>query len=301
MSIEFDMSFNAMHGVPVEVAPGVRRITAPNESAFTFKGTNTYLIGSHALALIDPGPDDERHLAALLGAIGGRPLEAILVTHTHLDHTGLTRKLQQATGAPVLAEGPHRAARPLREGEVNHLDAGGDKEFRPDRTLLDGETISVAAGRFQAVATPGHTENHLAFALEGADLLFSGDHVMGWSTTIVAPPDGSMRSYMTSLDKLLQRSEARYLPGHGGPVETPQPYLRGLRTHRRMREAAILDRMAAGDRTVPEIVSAVYRTTDPRLHGAAGLSVLAHLEDLVDRGLVITDGPPLLTSRYWVP
>lgn len=298
MTIEFDMNFNAEHGAAVEVAPGVRRITAPNAGAFTFKGTNSYLVGFDELVLIDPGPDDDRHLAVLLDAIGGRRLEAVLVTHSHLDHTGLTDKLKLATGAPVFAQGPHRASRALHEGEINHLDAGGDKGFRPDRRLADGEAVSFAAGRFEAIATPGHTENHLAFALAGADLLFSGDHVMGWSTTIVAPPDGSMRHYMASLDKLIARPEGRYLPGHGGSIEKPLPYLRGLRSHRRMREAAILDRMAAGDRTVPEIVAAVYRTTDPRLHGAAGLSVLAHLEDLVERGAVTTQGPPLLTSHY---
>ncbi|MFD2238577.1 MBL fold metallo-hydrolase [Aureimonas populi] len=292
------MTFHATPGQPQTVAEGVVRLTAPNPGPFTFHGTNTYLVGDRSVAIIDPGPADERHLGAILDALGGRAVEAILVTHTHLDHTGLTDRLREATGAPVLAEGPHRAARALHEGEVNGLDAAGDKAFRPDRTLADGETIELCGLRFEVVATPGHTANHLSFALAGSDLLFSGDHVMAWSTTVVAPPDGSMASYMHSLERLMARPEKRYLPGHGGPVENAPPFLRALRSHRRMREAAILERLAAGDRAIGSIVASIYRSTDPRLHGAAALSVLAQLEDLVERGLVRTDGPPLLESRY---
>lgn len=298
MSIELDTSFDARPGEAVEVAPRIVRITADNSGPFTFYGTNSYIVGTDRLVVIDPGPDDDRHLETLVEAIGGRTVEAILVTHTHLDHTGLTAKLKAAVGAPVLAEGPHRAARPLHEGERNGLEGAGDMDFRPDRTVADGETLVFGAGTFEAVATPGHAANHMAYALPAQRVLFAGDHVMGWSTTIVAPPDGSMRDYLRSLDRLLGRPETLYLSGHGGPITSPQPLLRGLKAHRLMREAAILERVSAGDETVQQIVASIYRKTDPRLHGAAGLSVLAHLEALVEEGQVSSDGPPTVGARF---
>jgi glyoxylase-like metal-dependent hydrolase (beta-lactamase superfamily II) len=264
----------------------------------TFTGTNSYLLGTDTLVVIDPGPLDEAHLQALLRAIDGRRVEAILATHTHLDHTGLHAALQKATGAPLVAEGPHRTSRPLGEGEINRLDAAADHAFRPDITLRDGEALETAAGRIVGIATPGHTANHMSFALEDRGLLFSGDHVMAWSTTIVAPPDGRMSDYMASLDKLAARTDALYLPGHGGPVEKPAAFLRATRTHRRMREQAILERVRAGDRSVGAMVSAIYRSTPKALHGAAALSVLAHLEDLCERGLVAAHGGVDLAARF---
>jgi glyoxylase-like metal-dependent hydrolase (beta-lactamase superfamily II) len=186
----------------------------------------------------------------------------------------------------------------MRSGELDRLDASGDLDFRPDIRLADGETVEGDGWRLKTILTPGHAANHAAFALEGTGILFSGDHVMAWSTTIVAPPDGAMADYLSSLDKLLKRHDRIYFPGHGGPVEKPAKFVRGLKAHRKMRERAILERVAAGDRTIAEMVSKIYRDTDPRLHGAAGLSVLAHLEDLWERGVIAAEGEPSLEVSY---
>ncbi len=298
MSLDLDMDFRPETEQAVPVAPGVVRVTASNSGPMTFTGTNTYLVGTDDLVVIDPGPEDEGHFQALLSAIDGRRVEAILATHTHLDHTGLCRALQSATGAPLVAEGPHRTSRPLQDGEVNLLDAAADHAFRPDIVLGDGATLETKAGTILGIATPGHTANHMAFALEDRGVLFSGDHVMAWATTIVAPPDGRMSDYMRSLDRLAARSDRIYLPGHGGPVEKPAAFLRAMRTHRRMREQAILERVRTGDRHIAEIVRAIYRTTPQALHGAAALSVLAHLEDLCERGLLAAPEGIALNARF---
>jgi glyoxylase-like metal-dependent hydrolase (beta-lactamase superfamily II) len=297
-TIIFNKSFDPQYGQAVEVAPGVRRITAPNPSPTTFRGTNSYIVGRGNVAIIDPGPDDASHVAALLSAVAGEAVSHIVLTHTHRDHTGALAALSQATGAATVSGGPHRPARQPRAGEGARLDAAGDASFHPDITLADGGTIAGETWRLEAVATPGHTANHLAFALDDGGTLFSGDHVMGWSTTIVAPPDGAMRDYMASLDKLAARAEPRYLPGHGGPIEDAHAHVRALKRHRQMREAAIFARLRAGDRTIPDIVAVIYRDTDPRLHRAAGLSVLAHLEVLVAVGKVTSDGPPVVEGRF---
>lgn len=283
-----------------EVAPLIRRRVAGNRSPFTATGTCTYIVGRGRVAVIDPGPDDPTHHDALLADLAGETVEAILVTHTHRDHSPGARRLQAATGAPIIGCGPHRAARPLGEGETPALDASADRDHRPDRELRDGEAVSGPGWTLTAVETPGHTMNHLAFAFEEAEALFSGDHVMAWSTTVVAPPDGQMRAYMESLDKLRTRTERVYWPGHGGPVRDPVRFVRGLAGHRRQREAGIRARLAAGDERIADIVAAVYQGLDPRLRGAAALSVFAHLEDLVSRGLADCEGPPLLHSRYFV-
>lgn len=298
MAIEFDTAFEPAHGEAVEVAADVLRITVNNPGPFTFHGTNSYVVGRDTLAVIDPGPEDEDHLRALLKAIDGRPVSHIFVSHTHVDHSPLTARLKEATGAAVLAEGPHRPARPLRIGETNPLDASADTGFIPDRALADDELVAGDGWALRAIHTPGHTANHLAFALEGSGILFSADHVMAWATSIVAPPDGAMSDYMNSLDRLLERDDRMFLPGHGGPVATPAAFMRGLKAHRKMRERAIVERLRTGDRTIAEMVAAIYRDTDPRLHGAAGLSVLAQIEDLVGRGVVKADGEPSLDSVY---
>ncbi|MBX3529225.1 MAG: MBL fold metallo-hydrolase [Rhizobiaceae bacterium] len=298
MTLTFDMNFVPSHGVAVEVAPGIARVTCANASPFTFHGTNSYIVGTDTLAVIDPGPEDDAHLAALIAAIDGRPVSYIFVTHTHRDHSPLAERLKAATGAPTVAEGPHRDARPLRIGEAPALDAANDTAFMPDIRLADGEAIDGDGWRLSAVHTPGHAANHAVFALDGTGVAFSGDHVMAWSTSIVAPPGGAMSDYMASLDKLIERGDRRLLPGHGGPVEDPAAFMRGLRTHRKMRERAIVERLRAGDRTIAEIVRAIYRDTDPRLHAAAGLSVLAHLEDLVARAVVAADGEVAIDGVY---
>jgi glyoxylase-like metal-dependent hydrolase (beta-lactamase superfamily II) len=298
MALEFDMDFEPAYGEAVAVAPDVLRVTVNNPSPFTFRGTNSYIVGRDTLAVIDPGPEDEAHFQALLKAIAGRPVSHIFVSHTHRDHSPLTKRLKEATGATVIAEGPHRPARPLRIGETNPLDASADTAFRPDRRIADGEVVSGDGWAIGGVLTPGHAANHAAFSLEGTGILFSADHVMAWSTSIVAPPDGAMSDYMASLDKLLGRDDRLYLPGHGGQVVNPGQYVRGLKAHRKMRERAIVERLKEGDRTIPEMVKTIYRSTDPRLHGAAGLSVLAHIEDLVGRGEVAAEGDIAIDSVY---
>lgn len=298
MELDLNREFEPAHGAAVPVAEHVLRVTVNNPGPFTFHGTNSYVVGRDTLAVIDPGPEDEAHFHALMEAIGGRPVSHILVSHTHKDHSPLARRLAAVTGATIAAEGPHRPARPLNIGEVNPLDASADTDFDPDIRMADGAVIEGDGWAIRAIHTPGHTANHVAFGLEGTGILFSADHVMAWATTIVAPPDGAMADFMTSLDALMQRDDTLYLPGHGGPVTRPAQFLRGLRTHRRMRERAILERLKAGDRTIAEMVSKIYRDTDPRLHGAAGLSVLAHLEDLVARGAVETDGPAAINGVF---
>ncbi|MER8473531.1 MBL fold metallo-hydrolase [Mesorhizobium sp. M1328] len=298
MALKFDTRFDPAYGQGVAVAPGIQRVTARNPSPFTFHGTNSYIVGRETLAVIDPGPDDEAHLRTLLEAIGTRPVSHIFISHTHRDHSPLAARLKQHTGAVVLGEGRHRPARPLRIGEVNPLDASADTDFVPDIALPDDMVIDGDGWAIRTVLTPGHTANHAAFALEGTGILFSADHVMAWATAIVAPPDGAMADYMTSLDRLIERDDRLLLPGHGGPVTEPRSFMRGLKTHRKMRERAILERINNGDRTIKDMVEAIYRDTDPRLHSAAGLSVLAHLEDLVARGLVHTDGAPAIDGIY---
>jgi glyoxylase-like metal-dependent hydrolase (beta-lactamase superfamily II) len=294
----FDKSFDLEPDTVREVAPRVRAIVANNPGPFTFKGTMSYIIGRGTVAILDPGPDDNGHIAALLAAVRGETVSHIFVTHTHRDHSPAVPKVKAATGAKVYAQGPHRLARPLHTGESRRLDASADMDFRPDVALADGEVVSGDGWTLEAVTTPGHTANHMAFALRESDLLFAGDHVMAWSTTIVAPPDGAMSDYMASLHKLARREEQLYLSGHGAPVRDARRYVQFLIRHRQGREASILHRLGKSAADIPTIVKAVYIGLDPRLIGAAGLSVLAHLEDLVARGVVATDGPPSIDGTY---
>ena len=296
--MKHNREFDPNYGTAIELAPGVRRLTANNPGPFTFHGTNTYLIGTRHLIVLDPGPASPEHVEALLKAADGATIEAILVSHTHMDHSPGARLLKATTGAPIVGCGPHKSARPLMENEVNPLDSSGDKDHVADRKLADGERFSAAGSTLESLETPGHTANHLCFALDGEEILFSADHVMGWSTSIVAPPDGSMKDYMASIEKLLHRPEETYLPGHGAIVHGARTYVRDLRQHRLDREAAILAKLAVGECTIPEIVSTLYAEVDPVLHPAAGLSVFAHLEDLVERELVTASPELSLTARY---
>ncbi|WFU48372.1 MBL fold metallo-hydrolase [Sinorhizobium terangae] len=295
---DFDLDFKPAHGEAVPVADRVQRITVNNPGPFTFHGTNSYIVGKGSVAVIDPGPDDDAHFRALMAALDGREVTHIAVSHTHRDHSPLARRLKAATGATIVAEGPHRAARPLHAGETNPFAESSDMDFMPDIALSEGQRVEGDGWGLTAVMTPGHTANHAAFALDGTGILFSADHVMAWATSIVAPPDGAMADYMASLEKLMQRDDRLYLPGHGGPVTDPGAFLRALRAHRKMRERSVLERIRAGDRKIPDMVKVIYASTDPRLHGAAALSVLAHLEDLVEQGRVETDGPPSLFGDY---
>jgi glyoxylase-like metal-dependent hydrolase (beta-lactamase superfamily II) len=287
----------AAAGELARVSPLVRRLIAGNPSPFTFTGTCSYLVGQDELAIIDPGPSDEAHIAALLRAVDGRRVAHIVVTHTHRDHSPAAARIKAATGAPIVGARPYRR-RPGAAGCLKGLDASHDLAYAPDRPLDDGARIEGRGYTLEAVATPGHAANHLCFALREENCLFSGDHVMAWSTSIVAPPDGSMGDYMASLEKVRNRDEAIFWPGHGGPVREPRRWTRALAHHRRQREASILTRVEAGDATAPQIVARVYENLKPALVEAASLSTLAHLEELAARGLVTIEGEFGLSARF---
>ena len=272
-------------GVPVQLEPLVARVLAPNPSPFTHTGTQTHLVGTSDLAVIDPGPDDPAHLAALLAAIADRPVRAIVITHHHRDHSSASRPLAAATGAPIVG------AAPVFVSDAGpRADAAFDCDYRPDRVLTDDDTVSGEGWTLRAVATPGHTSNHLAFALNETKALFAGDHVMGWSTTVISPPDGDMTAYMASLEKLLARDDRVYYPGHGDLIDRPQRLVRGLLGHRKQREGQILRLLGEGPQPIAAMTTRMYAGLDPRLIPAAERSVLAHLYDLRARGLVVEEG-----------
>lgn len=272
-------------GETERLEPLVRRMLANNPSPFTFTGTQTYLVGdARGLAVIDPGPDDAEHIAALLAAIGDDPVLAILCTHTHRDHSPGAAPLAAATGAPIIGCAPL-----TMEDDGPRADAAFDTTYQPDTVLTDGERVRLPAATLTAVATPGHTSNHLCYALEESGALFTGDHVMGWSTTVVSPPDGDMTDYMVSLDKLYERADRVYYPAHGPQIDKTEQFVRGMIGHRRMREKQILRLLETGSSSIEIMVPQMYPGIDPRLHRAAGRSVLAHLLDLQKRGLVRVD------------
>jgi glyoxylase-like metal-dependent hydrolase (beta-lactamase superfamily II) len=278
-----DRSFTCPYGVLEAVSPHIRRIVAPNPGPFTFIGTGTYVVGRGEVAVIDPGPLLPEHVEALIAALGGEEVTHILITHTHSDHSPAAGLLKAATGAPCLGFGSHGAV-----GETG--EAGADLAFAPDLQLADGDVIEGPGWRLEALHTPGHASNHVCFALEQERALFSGDHVMGWSTSVIAPPDGDMAGYVRSLERLASRSDLVYWPTHGGPIREPKQHLAELVAHRRARREAVIG--ALGDRPArpDELVAGIYRDLDPRLLGAAAQSVLAHLIELAAAGLALRDG-----------
>ncbi|NBB52453.1 MBL fold metallo-hydrolase [Rhizobium sp. CRIBSB] len=282
------------------LSPLIRRVIAANPGPFTYTGTGTYIVGSGAtgatVAVIDPGPDDDHHLAALLAAVQGQVVSHVLVTHTHRDHAPLARPFAAATGAVVLAAAPPRT----QSHASDFLDEEDDLDFRPDRVLGDGDTISGPDWTLETVSTPGHSSNHLAFALLEENALFTGDHVMGWSTTVVAPPDGDMGAYMASLEKVMARSFSTLWPTHGAPILAPGPFLEAYRAHRLNREQQILGALTPTGRSIADMVPQLYSAVDPRLWPAASLSVHAHLIDLVRRGRAFADPEPTLQALYRV-
>jgi glyoxylase-like metal-dependent hydrolase (beta-lactamase superfamily II) len=289
--IEFKKTMQFAYGEPRELAPGVVRLVANNPSPFTFHGTNTYLVGTTELALIDPGPEDDAHFEAIMRTAAGRPISHILITHTHRDHTDGLARLRAATGAKVCARG--RSAR--QPGSLRTSPSGAefiDIDFHPDLVLGDGDVVSGPGWSLEALFTPGHAPDHLCFAEASSNVLFCGDHVMSWNTTVVAPPEGNMADYMRSLEKLLDRKEPVFMPGHGGRIEQPARMVKAYIVHRRWREQAILDAVRQGHTTIESIVALVYQGIDAKLVKAASLSVLAHVESLVERGLIRCDGPP---------
>lgn len=281
--IKFDRNFEPPFGMAVEVSPLIRRITCNNPGLFTFRGTNTFIVGRGIVAIIDPGPDDEAHLAAVLNAVRGETVSHILVTHTHMDHSPLAAKLAAATGAKT-----YSAISPAIPTVISgvRLDASVDQDFTPEVALSDSDVLEGKGWAVEAVFTPGHMANHMSFCLKEEKALLVGDHVMAWATTVVAPPDGNMKDYMGSLRKLLKRNEEIYYPAHGPESTKPKALVRAILAHRKMREEAIYNRVKAGDCTIGEIVASVYSDIDPRLHAAAGLSTLAHLEHLIEKGWV---------------
>jgi glyoxylase-like metal-dependent hydrolase (beta-lactamase superfamily II) len=296
--LAFDLDFSPASDSVVMLSPLLRRVVAGNKGPFTFTGTCSYIVGQGTVAIVDPGPDRPEHVAALLDAVRGETVSHIVVSHTHIDHSPAARAVAAATGAVIVGCGPHRSARALGPGETGRLEGSNDLDYSPAQELREGDRIEGPGWSLEAVETPGHTANHLAFALPEDRALLTADHVMAWSTTFIGPPDGSMTAFMNSLEKLKGRSETIYWPGHGGPVREPARFVRALIHHRRQREASILGRLEAGDRTISEIVGAIYRDLNPALVPAAALSTFAHLEDLVARGLVATDGHPTRDGTY---
>jgi glyoxylase-like metal-dependent hydrolase (beta-lactamase superfamily II) len=285
--IPFNRDVKFVHGQCDRLSPLIRRVVAPNENAFSFRGTGTYIIGQGDVAVIDPGPLIDSHVQAILDAVKGERVTHIFVTHTHNDHSPAAAPLKVATGAPTFAYGPHGSG---HDDDGPKIEEGGDMDFRPDVTLRDGDLIAGKGWTFETVHTPGHTSNHLCFAFRDEKAFFPGDHVMGWSTTVIGPPDGDMAAYFASLETLLLRDDVRYYPTHGAPIDNPQAFVRLLIDHRLAREAQILAAIRLGLHTIPAMVAVIYAEVDKRLHAAAGLSVKAHLNKLVQDGSVYGDG-----------
>ena len=280
----FDASFNPETGAAVREADGVTRVTAPNASAYTFTGTNSFLIGHERLALVDPGPENPGHYAALEAAIAGRPVDAILLTHTHRDHSAAAPYWAKTLSAPLWFGGPHRLSRPLHLFEFNPIRRSGDWSLMPDRTLCDGEILAAGDMKVSVHTTPGHCANHLAFGLAEQNILLSGDHVMGWNSTLVPVPDGSMADYLASLDKVIALPFSRYLPAHGGPITDGRAHAVALKSHRLLRNQQVVAAIENGARSLNAVVSAIYPTQPAKVRIAARMTIKAHVEYLEYQG-----------------
>ncbi|MGE4219701.1 MAG: MBL fold metallo-hydrolase [Alphaproteobacteria bacterium] len=294
MSIPFIRTLDFAYGRADRVSPMIRRVVAENPSAFTFHGTGTYIVGTGKVAVIDPGPLDDAHFNALMRAVEGETVTHILVTHTHRDHSPLAARFKAATGAPTYGYGPHGG-----DSKAPRVEEGPDWDFTPDVVVKDGGIVAGEGWTFEAVHTPGHTSNHLCFALKEEKALFSGDHVMGWSTSVVSPPDGDMAAYFRSLHKLLDRDDDIYWPTHGAPIEDPKTHVRAFIAHREDRERQILELLKRGGRTIPEMVLSMYADVNPGLHRAAARSVLAHLVKMEEEGRIRADGPVGPDATYF--
>src|SRR5215471_4016035 len=295
MPLSFDRSFDAPYETLLSVGPRIRRLLARNPSPFTFKGTGVTVIGHGHVAVIDPGPDDPDHLAALKAALKNETVSHILVTHTHRDHSPAARHLREWTGATTYGFGPHR---PPSSDDGIVVEQGGDQDFIPDVTVRDGDVIEGQGFAIDCIHTPGHTSNHVCYALRDEQVLFTGDHVMGWSTSVVVPPDGDMSDYLDSLKKLLMRDDRLYWPTHGGPILDPKPFVAAYIEHRMEREAQILACLDAGVGAIPEMVTQIYVGLAPALRPAAAMSVFGHLIKLAREGKISTDGAPSLAAEF---
>ena len=296
---EADAAFDPQVDRTAAVAPGLVRVTAGNSGPYTHAGTNSYIVGAGTVLVVDPGPDDRAHLQALLAAIAGRRVAGILLTHTHRDHSALAPRLRQATGAPIIAGGRHRLSRPRRPLEINPVGAHSDWRLVPDRVLVDGEEVRAGSTAIAAVATPGHCANHFCFGVAGTPWLLSGDHVMGWNTTLVAVPDGSMADYLRSLQRLPALPFQHYLPGHGAPIADGRARAVELLTHRQMRNRQVLEAVERGASRIGQLVRTIYPDLAPPLRAAARMTLVAHVEHLeaegalrVERGLLGTRVTP---------
>lgn len=296
MSIPFVRDVEFEYGVVDQVSPLIRRVICNNPGGFTFHGTGTYIIGQGEVAVIDPGPLDDDHIAALERAVQGETVTHILITHTHRDHSPAAAPFKKLTGAPTYGYGPHGGDRGGPK-----VEEGGDYEFVPDYVIKDGDVIEGKGWTFEAIHTPGHTSNHICFALREENAIFTGDHVMGWSTSVISPPDGNMSDYMNSLRKILTREEEIYWPTHGPAITGPKAHVEAFITHRSGREDAILECIRDGRNTIPAMVEVMYADVDKRLHRAAGRSVFAHLLHMAETGRVTADGKPSPESAYTIP
>lgn len=291
--IPFVRDLDFKYGEVARVSPRIRRVIAENPGPFTYLGTGVYIVGNGDVAVIDPGPMIDAHFEALKRALDGERVAHVFTTHTHLDHSPLAHPLAEWAGAKVYGRPDPNVA----HDEVQ-LEEGGESGFRPDVLVNDGDVFSGPDWTLEAIATPGHMSNHVCYALREENALFSGDHVMGWSTTVISPPDGNMRQYFASLDKIRARGFSTLWPTHGPPVTDVAPFLDAYASHRRAREAAIVARMRAGDTLIPDMVKVIYKDVDKRLHPAAAHSVLAHVIQLVEEGRAVADGPLVLSTHY---